>query len=597
MKQIISIAVVVCLLFAIVPAVRVNATTDVQVRVSDISNAQRGDVVDVHIYLDNNPGLFAIGLRLDIDTNVFQRMPSTATAVAAPGPFMLGALSAPEQHPATIAMAFEGPYNDANTNYTGRIATIPLRVRDDALMGSLATALTLVPHAGGPLNIDFQVPSMTIVQGSVTVVPTPLPAVHVRVADIPNAVRGDIINVNIYLDQNPGLFALGLALTVDPNVLQRQPSTADAVAAPGPFILGALAPPEVQPIRLPLPLEGPYNDANTNYTGRIATIPFLVLADAPLDGSAITLEAHAGGALNINFEVPPLVVANGTVTVVEPTVPTPTAVVGVQSGTLRAGQAGTVTFPVTTTHIANGAYAVTVAGLPNGVSVQGQVTINNGSGTLTLAGTNAIAAGTHNNLRLTIDNVTTAPFTLTIAAAAGGGDNNQGGNNNQGGGNQGGGATGGGSVGGGGQPQQPAQPQQPLQPQEPTQQPPLQPQLRLQLIFTVGQAEFLLHGMNRTAVGAPFLDAATDRLMIPLRTVAEATGTNVRWDDATRSAVIYLPTGTLVIPVDQPLPDGMGSTIIVNDRVFVPARFVMEALGANDVRWYEPNQQAIISWY
>ena len=103
--------------------------------------------------------------------------------------------------------------------------------------------------------------------------------------------------------------------------------------------------------------------------------------------------------------------------------------------------------------------------------------------------------------------------------------------------------------------------------------------------------------MNRTAVGAPFLDAATDRLMIPLRTVAEATGANVRWNDATRSAVIYLPTGTLVIPVDQPLPDGMGSTIIVNDRVFVPARFVMEALGANDVRWYEPNQQAIISWY
>jgi len=118
----------------------------------------------------------------------------------------------------------------------------------------------------------------------------------------------------------------------------------------------------------------------------------------------------------------------------------------------------------------------------------------------------------------------------------------------------------------------------------------------LQLVFTAGQINFLLDGKTRTAVGAPFLDPATDRMMVPLRTVAESTGVEVRWDDDTRSAVIYLPDEIIIIPVDEPLPDGMGSTMLVNDRTFVPLRFVMEAFGA-DAQWYEPNLQAIISFY
>jgi len=145
-------------------------------------------------------------------------------------------------------------------------------------------------------------------------------------------------------------------------------------------------------------------------------------------------------------------------------------------------------------------------------------------------------------------------------------------------------------------PHVPATPQQqlPLPPVEDNED--IDPQVRLQLIFTAGQVEFLFHGIPRTAVGAPFLDPATDRMMVPLRTVAESTGVEVRWDYDTRSAVIYLPDETLVIPVDQPLPDGMGSAMLVNDRTFVPLRFVMEAFGA-DAQWYEPNLQAIISFY
>ena len=91
-----------------------------------------------------------------------------------------------------------------------------------------------------------------------------------------------------------------------------------------------------------------------------------------------------------------------------------TVSVGEQSDTITAGTAGTVTFPVTTANIADGSYTVTVANLPTGVAVSGQVTISNNSGTLTLAGNTSTIAGTTSTLTLTIDNATSAAFTLTI---------------------------------------------------------------------------------------------------------------------------------------------------------------------------------------
>ena len=94
-----------------------------------------------------------------------------------------------------------------------------------------------------------------------------------------------------------------------------------------------------------------------------------------------------------------------------------TATVGAQSGTLTAGEAGTVTFPVTTQNIASGNYTVTVANRPTGVSVQGQVSISGNAGSLTLAGNTSTVAGVTNTLTLTIDGVTSAPFMLTVNPA------------------------------------------------------------------------------------------------------------------------------------------------------------------------------------
>jgi hypothetical protein len=95
-----------------------------------------------------------------------------------------------------------------------------------------------------------------------------------------------------------------------------------------------------------------------------------------------------------------------------------TIAVGTQSGELTAGRAGTVTFQVTTKNIANGNYTASVANLPVGITVQGQVSISDGSGTLTLAGTASTVAGSTSTLLVTIDNVTSEAFTITVSSSA-----------------------------------------------------------------------------------------------------------------------------------------------------------------------------------
>jgi len=116
------------------------------------------------------------------------------------------------------------------------------------------------------------------------------------------------------------------------------------------------------------------------------------------------------------------------------------------------------------------------------------------------------------------------------------------------------------------------------------------------LIFTDGNNRYSLNARSSEAAGKPFIEPATGRMMIPLRSVSEALGVDVEWDSANRAAIIYLPTGTLVLPINKMLPNNMGMPLIVGSRVFVPARFVMYAFNAH-VEWDSANRAAIITWY
>ena len=92
--------------------------------------------------------------------------------------------------------------------------------------------------------------------------------------------------------------------------------------------------------------------------------------------------------------------------------------VGAQTGTLTAGTSGSVTFPITTVSIVNGTYSASLANQPTGIVAPYpfNITINNNTGTLSLTGLGSTVAGTYTNLTLSLDGVTSAPFTLTISS-------------------------------------------------------------------------------------------------------------------------------------------------------------------------------------
>jgi hypothetical protein len=98
------------------------------------------------------------------------------------------------------------------------------------------------------------------------------------------------------------------------------------------------------------------------------------------------------------------------------------------------------------------------------------------------------------------------------------------------------------------------------------------------LRFTIDDVHYYHNGLPMTSDVAPFISA--DRTMVPIRIIAEALGATPHWDDATRTAYIYNGDVTLRLPMGVPIPGGLGTPEIRNDRVLVPARFVIENFDA-----------------
>jgi len=117
--------------------------------------------------------------------------------------------------------------------------------------------------------------------------------------------------------------------------------------------------------------------------------------------------------------------------------------------------------------------------------------------------------------------------------------------------------------------------------------------LRHIIRFVMDNLIYTINGMSHINDVTPFIDPAFDRVMIPLRAVSEALGAEVEWLPETRTVRIFTATGIQTLIVDVPLPDGMGTPIIVSNRVLVPLRFVAEHLGA-EVRWDDVNRAAYV---
>jgi len=97
-----------------------------------------------------------------------------------------------------------------------------------------------------------------------------------------------------------------------------------------------------------------------------------------------------------------------------------------------------------------------------------------------------------------------------------------------------------------------------------------------------------INGISRAAQAAPFVDPASGQPMIPLRMVAETLGVQTNWRPGSQAVVLVRGNTSFTLPIGEPLPNNMGTAMIVDGRTFVPLAFVSQALGAN-VLWDEVN--------
>ena len=106
---------------------------------------------------------------------------------------------------------------------------------------------------------------------------------------------------------------------------------------------------------------------------------------------------------------------------------------------------------------------------------------------------------------------------------------------------------------------------------------------------------FTINNIQYTTDAAPFVDTSwNNRVMIPLRAVAEALGVRVDWNPDTRVVVVYARTGTIRFLAGHHITTTIhGRSEIRGNRVFVPREFVSEVLGAR-VRWDEENSAIYI---
>jgi len=135
-----------------------------------------------------------------------------------------------------------------------------------------------------------------------------------------------------------------------------------------------------------------------------------------------------------------------------------------------------------------------------------------------------------------------------------------------------------------------AGPAEPAEPAEPTV-PIAQPSTTIRL--AIGEVSYTVNGVPVFGELAPFIDEATDRTMVPVRLVAEALGAQVGWIEETRTVTITQGGQFLSLTIDDPLPGGMGTAVIVNDRTFVPVSYIAQMLGAY-VRWDGANRAVYI---
>lgn len=125
------------------------------------------------------------------------------------------------------------------------------------------------------------------------------------------------------------------------------------------------------------------------------------------------------------------------------------------------------------------------------------------------------------------------------------------------------------------------------------------------LTLTIGKYWMYLDGVGVKLDVAPVIQ--NSRTLLPLRAIAEATGSIVLWDAKTRKVTVKRKDRTVELWIGKntarangksmniDLDDYRVAPIIVNSRTLLPLRFVAESLELG-VQWSDAARTATITW-
>lgn len=84
------------------------------------------------------------------------------------------------------------------------------------------------------------------------------------------------------------------------------------------------------------------------------------------------------------------------------------------------------------------------------------------------------------------------------------------------------------------------------------------------------------------------------RTMVPIRVITESLGGKADWNEATRTVTLTIDGKVLSMTIDTTIPGFDAAPVILNNRTYVPIRYIAEALGAQ-VEWIADSRQIVIT--
>ena len=111
------------------------------------------------------------------------------------------------------------------------------------------------------------------------------------------------------------------------------------------------------------------------------------------------------------------------------------------------------------------------------------------------------------------------------------------------------------------------------------------------LRFVMDDPVHIINGQPNVSGEIPFIDTIQNRAMVPLSVIEEALGLYVDLIEETQTVTITRGSINLSLWIGQPLPNHMGTPLIIDGRIFVPATYIAQMLGA-DIIW-DRSAQAI----